>query len=99
MKKLYLSFILFFSKKAILLVFALFLISNAQSQTYVTIPDPQFSYWLETHLYSAMNGNQMDITDSEVTGLTSMDISNKEIFNLEGIQYVTALKGLFCANN
>lgn len=72
---------------------------SIKAQSYVTIPDSSFVYWLNVNIPSAMAGNQMDTTDVSVTTLTSMDVSSNCIRDLNGIQYFTSLQTLNCTNN
>lgn len=72
---------------------------SIKAQSYVTIPDSSFVYWLTANIPSAMVGNQMDTADVAVTSLTTMDVSSNCIRDLNGIQYFTSLKNLNCTNN
>lgn len=84
----------------ILLCAILVLVAFASnSQTYVTIPDANFVSWLQTNYPSCMNGNQMDITCTNITNETSVDVSSQSISDLTGIQYFTALSNLNCSDN
>jgi fimbrial isopeptide formation D2 family protein len=72
---------------------------TTKAQNYVTIPDANFVAWLQAHIPSAMNGNQMDTTSSAVTTLTSIDVENLGIANLFGIQFFDGLTSLICENS
>ena len=72
---------------------------SLKAQSYVTIPDSSFVYWLNINIPSAMVGDQMDTTDIAVTTLTTMDVSSNCIRNLDGIQYFDSLQILNCTNN
>jgi uncharacterized repeat protein (TIGR01451 family) len=77
------------------LLIATFHSSTAQT---VTIPDANFVNWLTAHIPSAMNGNQMDISSTAVKTLTRMDVENKGIADLTGVEYFPALITLDCGN-
>ncbi len=70
---------------------------NASAQ-YVTIPDKNFAHYLDTIIPSAMAGNQMDTTNPSVTTLKTINIENKLINNLSGVQYFTSLQRLDFGN-
>jgi len=80
---------------------ALLIISfhQVQAQTYVTIPDAHFVTWLQTNVPSAMNGNQMDITDPAVTSMTNVNVSDLSISDLSGVEYFSSLTMLNCDSN
>lgn len=86
-------------KKFALTLLLLIASFSIKAQSYVTIPDSSFVYWLNVNVPSAMVGNQMDTTDIAVTTLTTMNIFSKCIRNLEGIQYFDSLQILNCTNN
>lgn len=71
---------------------------TTKAQSYVTISDTNFVTWLQSNIPSAMNGNQMDTSSTAVTTLTSINIENKGIANLNGIQYFDSLRTLDCGN-
>jgi len=81
------------------LAFLILSILPSQAQTYVTIPDANFVAWLQTNVPSAMNGNQMDITDPAVTTLTNMNVSDLSISDLSGVEYFSSLSTLACDSN
>ncbi len=85
-------------RKIITLFVILLCIINAKAQ-YVTIPNTNFRAWLQTYIPSAMSGNQMDTTNLAVTTRTSVNVQNKLISDLTGIQYFKSLKELACAQN
>ncbi len=82
-------------------IFILFIIvscfSNLKAQ-YVTIPDPNFVSWLQTHVSSAMNGNQMDTTSNAVINRVDIYVPDYAINDLTGIQYFDGLKILDCSS-
>src|SRR5690349_19276230 len=66
------------------LAFALCISAQAQ---FVTIPDANFVTYLQTNFPTCMSGNQMDTTCSALIAFQNMDVSNKGIADLTGIQY------------
>jgi uncharacterized repeat protein (TIGR01451 family) len=85
-------------KKFTILLAILFAINIAKAQ-YVTIPDANFAAYLDSLIPSAMNGNQMDTTNIEVTSLPEINVCNKSIADLSGIQYFDFLMILNCTYN
>ncbi len=57
-----------------------------------SFPDANFRNWVLNHDYGADGV----LTDKEIAMVTEMDISNRNIYNLEGISYFTELKTLTC---
>ncbi|HSY77517.1 MAG TPA: T9SS type A sorting domain-containing protein [Bacteroidia bacterium] len=69
------------------------------SAQYVTIPDTNFAKYLDTIIPSAMkSGNQMDTTNLAVTSLANINVENRGIRDLTGVQYFKALITLDCGN-
>ncbi len=67
---------------------------NAQ---YVTIPDPNFAAWLNTHGFSScMNGNQLDTTCNALLSADSLYMYNAGISDLTGVAYFDSLRSLTC---
>ena len=58
-------------------------------------PDENFRNWLLSQPY----GQDGIITDEEIVGITSMDVSYQNISSLQGIEYFTALTALNCNFN
>lgn len=58
-------------------------------------PDANFREWLLSQDY----GNSGYITNAGITGVTEIDVSGKNIADLKGIEYFTALTSLNCSNN
>ena len=84
----------------VLLVFLLSLNSLFVKGQWVSIPDTNFVNWLNGNGYaSCMNGNLMDTTCNAVVNISSVDCSNKNIADLDGIQYFDNLNALDCSNN
>lgn len=77
---------------------------TAKSQ-WVSIPDTNFGKWLNTNGYSqclqgnSMVGWEMDTTCNAVTTAQYMYCYNNGIKNLEGVQYFSGLKELYCYGN
>lgn len=89
------------SMKKIVLYILLLLCTSivAKSQNTVTIPDPNFANYISSHFVGSMNGNLLDTTNSSIISALSLDISNLQIQNLQGVQYFTSLVSLNCDNN
>ena len=58
-------------------------------------PDANFRNYLLEQGY----GKDGILTESEIKGIASISVSNKNINSLKGIEYFTALKYLFCPSN
>lgn len=87
------------SMKKIYILFALALLTaQTQAQT-VTITDSNFAAWLQFAHPTCMSGNQLDIACAGAALDTAMDISNKNISNIDGIEHFTHLKELNCSGN
>ena len=84
--------------KKFYVILIMFLIIHQANAQYVVIPDTSFASWLRAHVPAAMNGNLMDTTSIAVTSLTSMDVSDKAIADLSGIQYFSSLETLNCSS-
>ncbi|MEI7802760.1 MAG: hypothetical protein WCI97_08970, partial [Bacteroidota bacterium] len=85
-------------KKFLLFSFFIFSFSLSKAQ-WVTIPDANFVAWLQIHYPTCMNGNLMDTTCNGIVNSTWVDCSNKNISNLDGIQYFDNLMSLDCHTN
>ncbi|MEO8760725.1 MAG: T9SS type A sorting domain-containing protein [Bacteroidia bacterium] len=84
-------------KKLLLILICFLFVSKIKAQ-YVTIPDAKFAAYLQSIIPAAMNGNQMDTTNTAVTTLTRIYVENDSIGDLTGIQYFDSLKTLDCGN-
>ena len=75
--------------------------SSAQhgNEAYCTIPDPAFRAALDVVLGPQTWVNTNQIALSTVNVITDLDVSNKNINDLTGIQCFTALEYLNCFNN
>ncbi len=58
-------------------------------------PDDNFRAWLQSQTY----GSDHILTATEIAVVTSMDVSDKSISDLTGIEYFTALTELHCSDN
>ena len=58
-------------------------------------PDENFRNWI----LMQYNGKDGILTDLEIASVTYMDVSEKSISNLKGIEFFTALKELYCYSN
>lgn len=85
-------------KKAILISCLLFTFKFFAIAQTVIIPDANFVKWLTANIPSAMNGNVMDASNSAVQTLTKIDVENKGITDLTGVEYFPALLTLDCGN-
>ena len=77
--------------KKLILILSLVCIRQVKAQTYVTIPDTGFVSYLHTIVPSAMNGNQMDTSNTLVTTTTHSIITHSSFSNLFGLQYFKSL--------
>lgn len=77
-----------------------FLLCCSAKAQYVTIPDANFVSYLQTNVPFAMNGSQLDTTNTAVTTTThTVNVYNKNISDLTGIQYFKSLTYLDCQSN
>ena len=58
-------------------------------------PDEKFRNWILAQTY----GKDGYLSDTEIAGVTAIDVSNKGIESLKGIEHFTALQELTCINN
>jgi len=86
-------------KNIISLLLALIISVNYLNAQYVTIPDSNFVSFLNNNYPNCMNGNQMDTTCINLNSDTLVQISNKNISDLEGIQYFDNLIHLYANYN
>lgn len=78
----------------------LLLSSLSLSAQYVTIPDANFRGYLQQNFPACFNAsNQMDTTCTQITSLTYLVVSYKNIADLTGVQYFDALQQLYCNGN
>ena len=70
-------------------------ISNAISISVWNFPDANLRKFLLNESY----GKDSIITNDEIANITSLDISNRRISDLKGIEHFTALKKLLCYKN
>ena len=61
----------------------------------INFPDANFRDYLLSKSY----GSDGALTLEEIAGITSIEVINKSIADLTGIEYFTALKYLYCNNN
>jgi Leucine-rich repeat (LRR) protein len=75
-------------------------IKQINAQTYVLIPDTNFVNYLQSVIPSAMLGDSLNTSSTLVTAITqTINVSLRNISNLNGIQYFTSLKFLNCWGN
>jgi type IX secretion system substrate protein len=85
--------------KRLVCIALLLSIKQANAQT-VTIPDVNFAAYLQSIIPAAMSGNQLNTSSTLVTTTThSINVANKSIANLSGVQYFTSLTYLNCDSN
>jgi len=87
-------------KHIYIVVFIFFACLQTKGQTWVTIPDANFVTYLQSIIPGAMNGNQMNTSSSLVTTTThTINVYNKNITDLTGVQYFFSLNYLDCSYN
>jgi Leucine-rich repeat (LRR) protein len=87
-------------KKRLFIAVATFLLFKTQAQTWVVLPDAHFVTYLHTIVPAAMHGDSLDTSNTLVTTTThTINVNNKTIANLTGVQYFTSLTYLDCGNN
>jgi len=85
--------------KKLITLFSIIILPFCGQTQYVTINDVNFSNWLQTNYPTCMVGNQMDTTCSDIVLETTVICSNKNISDLDGIQYFDNLEFLFAEYN
>ena len=60
-----------------------------------TFPDENFRNWVLAQDY----GQDGVLTEAEIAGVTEINVYGKNIASLKGIEYFTALTGLYCGSN
>ena len=66
-----------------------------------TFPDATFRQFLidEGYGYNCTLLNQRYLTYEDIEGITTLDLGYKDIQSLQGVEYFTAVKTLFCCGN
>ena len=87
-------------KRLLLLMMAVLSIAAGAWAANVTInatnfPDENFRNWILSQTYGADG----ILTDAEIAGVTKIDVSQKKISDLKGVEFFTALTTLFCDRN
>ena len=77
--------------KKLILSFALLSVAISTFAQKIYIPDPNFRSWLQTNYASCMVGDSLITNCSNVIIATSINVSNKSIADLTGIEAFTAL--------
>ena len=72
----------------------LFYFTVSSQQTYV--PDDNFEAYLEANGMGNGIANDDSVTTSNISAITSLDVSTKAISDLTGIEDFTALTSLIC---
>jgi uncharacterized repeat protein (TIGR01451 family) len=86
-------------KKYILLLFIFCLQLVPTKAQWVTIPDANFVSWLNQNYPTCMNGNQMDISCSQIINEDTLIIVGFGINDFTGLEHFTNLQKLNCSNN
>ena|ERR1700756_2102516 len=87
-------------KKQLFIAVAIFLLFKTQAQTWFVIPDTNFANYLHTIVPTAMQHDSLDTSNPLVTTTThSINVYNKNISDLNGVQYFTSLTYLNCGGN
>jgi len=87
-------------KKIFLISVAFLFIIHVNAQTYVVIPDANFRAAVKVLYPSCFNASdEMDITCADIINETDLDVSNKYISSIDGIQYFSSLNYFNCENN
>jgi gliding motility-associated-like protein/uncharacterized repeat protein (TIGR01451 family) len=66
---------------------------------YVSIPDSNFRAYLLGRFPTAMLGNNLDTTNTQVINATVVDVDSLHITSIDGIQYFDNLQTLNCGRN
>ncbi|MFN8282661.1 MAG: T9SS type A sorting domain-containing protein [Chitinophagales bacterium] len=86
--------------KNILLLLVLVLGLQTANAQYVTIPDVNFRFFIENFYPGCINASkQLDTTCSDILSETMVDIRNRNISSIEGIQYFKSLQIFNCQSN
>ncbi len=81
-------------------VFIAILVSfYGNAQNLVTISDPNFELFLNERYPNCMDGNQLDITCSEIINEEVVDLNAMNIENVDAIHYFLNLKSFTCVEN
>ncbi|WP_299161528.1 hypothetical protein [uncultured Tenacibaculum sp.] len=86
-------------KKKQLLIASMFLCFFANSFAQINFPDPNFKNALLTHSPAIDTNGNSQIEISEALAVVRLELDNKNISNLEGIEYFTNLEILKCSDN
>jgi len=86
--------------KKLLLLLSIVTMRQIHGQIFVTIPDANFVTYLQGIVPTAMSGNQMNTSSSQVTSYTqTINVNSLSIANLSGVQYFTSITYLDCGTN
>lgn len=88
----------FIRKTVVTLSLLVISVFNGKAQ-FVSIPDANFVLYLQANFAAAMNGNQMDTSNTDVINATSVDCGGLNIADITGIQYFDNLTTLNCSLN
>lgn len=85
--------------KKIITLLSLIICLQTKAQTWFVVPDTAFVTYLHTIVPGAMQGDSLDITNTQVTTTYTINVRAKHISNLSGIEYFTSLRKLDCSQN
>lgn len=86
-------------KQCLLALLLMLCLATSLPAQWITIPDANFATWLQTNYPACMSGNQMDTTCTALVTANLVNVENKSIADLTGIQYFDSLKLLNCRTN
>jgi N-acetylneuraminic acid mutarotase len=86
-------------KKIKLFVLLFFITAKIQAQPYVNIPDPVFRDYIDSLVPGAIVGNDLNTTYPGLQSVGMIDVMNRGIYDLTGIQYFSNLGELYCGGN
>jgi Leucine-rich repeat (LRR) protein len=75
------------------------LVTFSANASLVNIPDANFRAYLQATYPGCFTGQLMETSCSEVVNATTINVANKGIANLSGIEYFVNLNMLVCNNN
>ncbi len=75
------------------------ILSNQLRAQYITLPDTNFTNYLVANHPSCMVGGQLDTACAKLYSVNTIDIGNKNIHDIRGIEYFYNLKMLYCFDN
>jgi Leucine-rich repeat (LRR) protein len=86
-------------KKIMLIALLTLGINQTKAQTWVTLNDTAFISYLHSIIPAAMHSDSLNTSSPLVANTTLINVFNKGIFSLNGVQYFTSLQTLICNDN